>query len=40
MQENKEVDITSRHPALEKYNIDGDIRAARYEADARNVKDV
>ena len=26
MQENKEVDITSRHPVLEKYNIDGDIR--------------
>jgi KUP system potassium uptake protein len=26
MQANKEVDITSRHPALEKYNIRGDIR--------------
>ena len=26
MQENGEVNITSRHPALEKYNIDGDIR--------------
>ncbi len=26
LQENNEVDITSRHPALEKYNIDGDIR--------------
>ncbi len=26
MQANKEVDITSRHPALEKYNIKGDIR--------------
>jgi len=26
MQANNEVDITSRHPALEKYNIDGDIR--------------
>lgn len=26
MQENNEVEITSRHPALEKYNIDGDIR--------------
>ncbi|MBA3692418.1 MAG: KUP/HAK/KT family potassium transporter [Acidobacteria bacterium] len=26
MEANKEVDITSRHPALEKYNIDGDIR--------------
>ncbi len=26
MQANNEVEITSRHPALEKYNIDGDIR--------------
>ena len=26
MQANNEVDITSRHPALAKYNIDGDIR--------------
>ncbi|MBA4121364.1 MAG: KUP/HAK/KT family potassium transporter [Acidobacteria bacterium] len=26
MQASREVDITSRHPALEKYNIDGDIR--------------
>jgi KUP system potassium uptake protein len=26
LQANKEVDITSRHPALEKFNIDGDIR--------------
>jgi KUP system potassium uptake protein len=26
MQANKEVDITSRHPALEKYNIRGDVR--------------
>ena len=26
MQANKEVDITSRHPALEKYNVRGDIR--------------
>ncbi len=26
MQETGEVEITSRHPALEKYNIDGDIR--------------
>ena len=26
MQANGEVEITSRHPALEKYNIDGDIR--------------
>ena len=26
LQESKEVNITSRHPALEKYNIDGDVR--------------
>ena len=26
MQANGEVEITSRHPALEKYNIDGDVR--------------
>jgi KUP system potassium uptake protein len=26
LEQNKEVNITSRHPALEKYNIDGDIR--------------
>ena len=26
LQKSKEVNITSRHPALEKYNIDGDVR--------------